>query len=52
MNSLIPILPASFVTMDNGSGIVMSVPAHAPFDMQALIDIKKSKAILFKEILS
>lgn len=41
-DSLIPILPASFVTMDNGSGIVMSVPAHAPFDMQALIDIKKS----------
>ena len=36
-------MPASFVTMDNGSGIVMSVPAHAPFDMQALIDIKKSK---------
>ena len=42
-DSIIPILPASFVTMDNGSGIVMSVPAHAPFDMQALIDIKKSK---------
>ncbi len=41
-DSLIPILPASFVTMDDGSGIVMSVPAHAPFDMQALIDIKNS----------
>ena len=49
-DSLIPILPASFVTMDNGSGIVMSVPAHAPFDMQALIDIKKSKEYLFKNI--
>lgn len=36
----LPVLPASFVTMDDGSGIVMSVPAHAPFDMQALIDFK------------
>ncbi len=41
-NSMIPILPASFVTVDEGSGIVMSVPAHAPFDLQALIDIKKT----------
>jgi len=49
-DSLIPILPASFVTMDNGSGIVMSVPAHAPFDMQALIDIKKSNEYSFKNI--
>ncbi len=45
-DSIIPILPASFVTMDDGSGIVMSVPAHAPFDMQALIDIKKSNDFL------
>src|SRR3954451_10199198 len=49
-DSLIPILPASFVTIDNGSGIVMSVPAHAPFDMQALIDIKKSKEYSFNNI--
>jgi leucyl-tRNA synthetase len=32
-------LPASFVTPDNGSGIVMSVPAHAPFDYLALRDL-------------
>ncbi|MER5175116.1 MAG: leucine--tRNA ligase [Candidatus Nitrosocosmicus sp.] len=49
-NSLIPVLPASFVTMDDGSGIVMSVPAHAPFDMQALYDIKKSNNALIKKI--
>ena len=49
-NSLIPVLPASFVTMDDGSGIVMSVPAHAPFDMQALYDIKKSNNTLIKKI--
>jgi len=37
------ILPASFVTATTGTGIVMSVPAHAPYDFQALDDIKKGK---------
>ena len=32
-------LPASFVRPENGSGIVMSVPAHAPFDYLALRDL-------------
>ncbi len=32
-------LPASFVKAGNGSGIVMSVPAHAPFDYLALKDL-------------
>lgn len=40
-NDEIVILPASFVESDNGTGIVMSVPAHAPFDYQALQDIQK-----------
>lgn len=40
-NRFIPMLPATFVTLDEGSGIVMSVPAHAPFDMQALLDFRK-----------
>jgi leucyl-tRNA synthetase len=40
----IPILPATFVTLDEGSGIVMSVPAHAPFDMQALLDLRKQSS--------
>ena len=40
-NRFIPILPATFVTLEEGSGIVMSVPAHAPFDMQALLDFRK-----------
>ncbi len=35
-------LPASFVRGDNGSGIVMSVPAHAPFDYLALRDLYDS----------
>jgi leucyl-tRNA synthetase len=37
----IPILPAKFVKPDTGTGIVMSVPGHAPYDFQALIDLKK-----------
>ena len=34
------ILPANFVDPANGSGIVMSVPAHAPYDYLALRDLK------------
>lgn len=40
-NKDIPILPAKFVKPDTGTGIVMSVPGHAPYDFQALIDLKK-----------
>ena len=42
-NQSIPIFPASFVKSNTGTGIVMSVPAHAPFDYQALEDLKKSR---------
>jgi len=35
----IEVLPAGFVDPDTGSGIVMSVPAHAPFDYAALKEI-------------
>ena len=37
----IPIYPASFVDPNSGTGIVMSVPAHAPYDYQALEDLEK-----------
>ena len=36
----IPILPADFVEPEMGTGLVMSVPAHAPKDYQALMDLK------------
>jgi leucyl-tRNA synthetase len=36
----VPILPAAFVEPDNGTGLVMSVPGHAPYDYQALSDLK------------
>lgn len=42
-NEPIVMLPASFVESGTGTGIVMSVPAHAPFDYQALEDLKKIK---------
>jgi len=38
------VLPATFVKSENGTGVVMSVPAHAPFDYQALEDLKKESA--------
>jgi leucyl-tRNA synthetase len=37
---VIPILPADFVDPGMGTGLVMSVPAHAPKDYQALMDLK------------
>lgn len=41
----LPIYPASFVEADSGTGFVMSVPAHAPYDYQALEDLKNNIAI-------
>ncbi|HYA33853.1 MAG TPA: leucine--tRNA ligase [Candidatus Bathyarchaeia archaeon] len=41
----VPILPASFVDSDHGTGIVMSVPAHAPYDWAALSDLKLGREV-------
>ena len=38
----VPILPASFVTPDTGTGVVMSVPSHAPYDWMALKDVQQN----------
>ncbi len=38
--NLVPILPGEFVQTGNGTGVVMSVPGHAPYDYQALTDLK------------
>ncbi|MFB6199923.1 MAG: leucine--tRNA ligase [Candidatus Nanohaloarchaea archaeon] len=40
------ILPATFVDPDSGSGVVMSVPAHAPYDWISLQDLKKNSGQL------
>ena len=44
----ITILPAEFVDPDMASGLVMSVPAHAPFDYIALRDLQQAGK--YKEI--
>ncbi len=46
VNRIVTIFPASFVEPKNGTGIVMSVPAHAPYDYQALEDLKKNRVLL------
>ncbi len=38
----IPVLPGFFVKADVGTGIVMSVPSHAPFDYVAIERLKAS----------
>jgi len=38
----VPIFPATFVDTANATGVVMSVPAHAPIDYQALEDLRRS----------
>jgi leucyl-tRNA synthetase len=40
------ILPASFVSADNATGVVYSVPAHAPFDWLALRDLQNNPKLL------
>lgn len=35
----VPLYPAKYVTEDEGTGIVMSVPSHAPYDHIALLDM-------------
>ena len=40
------ILPACFVSPDNATGVVYSVPAHAPFDYLALRDLQNNPELL------
>jgi leucyl-tRNA synthetase len=42
----IPILPAWFVDPELGTGIVMSVPAHAPYDYIALAELQSRVELL------
>ncbi len=45
-NRSVTMFPADFVEPADGTGIVMSVPAHAPYDYQALEDLKQNKSPL------
>jgi len=47
-NKKVPVLPASFVDGDVGTGVVYSVPASAPFDFLGLRDLQR--ASLYKSI--
>jgi len=40
LNREVPILPGDFADPNVATGIVMSVPAHAPYDYVSLIDSK------------
>jgi leucyl-tRNA synthetase len=44
----IPIFPAEFVDPGSATGIVMSVPAHAPYDYAALTDLKEDRDMIEK----
>lgn len=44
----IPILPGNFVDADIATGVVMSVPAHAPFDWITLEELKKTNSEIKK----
>ncbi len=47
-NEKIYILPAEFVDPQNATGVVMSVPGHAPYDYVALENIKGEAAKLMR----
>ena len=42
----IPILPGDFVDTSTATGVVYSVPAHAPYDYIALMDLQKDKGLI------
>ncbi|HEV8289349.1 MAG TPA: leucine--tRNA ligase [Candidatus Norongarragalinales archaeon] len=42
-NSQVLILPAEFVDQTHATGLVMSVPAHAPYDYVALRDLQENE---------
>ncbi|MCX6771846.1 MAG: leucine--tRNA ligase [Candidatus Micrarchaeota archaeon] len=48
----LPIFPATFVDPKHGTGVVMSVPAHAPLDYLALRDAGLDGRIKLKQVLA
>ncbi|NHJ39409.1 MAG: leucine--tRNA ligase [Asgard group archaeon] len=48
----VKILPATFVKVDHTTGVVMSVPSHAPYDYVALRDIWNNPKLLTKYALA
>lgn len=48
LNRELLILPGTFVNTENASGLVYSVPAHAPLDWLALRDVQRNPSIVEK----
>ncbi|MDE1853135.1 MAG: leucine--tRNA ligase [Thaumarchaeota archaeon] len=46
----LPILPAKFVDDSLATGVVYSVPAHAPYDLMALRDIQEGRAQVARQV--
>jgi leucyl-tRNA synthetase len=46
----LPILPSSFVDTELATGVVYSVPAHAPYDYIGLVEIQSGRLKVAKEI--
>ncbi len=46
----LPILPAKFVDDSLATGVVYSVPAHAPYDLMALRDIQEGRVQVGRQI--
>jgi leucyl-tRNA synthetase len=44
----IPVYPATFVDTDHATGIVYSVPGHAPYDYAAIADLQKDEETIAK----
>ena len=49
---ILPLFFASFVDPAHGTGVVMSVPAHAPYDFLALRDAGKLSSVPLKQVLA
>jgi leucyl-tRNA synthetase len=45
-NNDVPILPGTFVDPEVATGVVMSVPAHAPYDWIAVVDLQRDNKLL------
>ncbi|MBI4894778.1 MAG: leucine--tRNA ligase [Candidatus Aenigmarchaeota archaeon] len=41
----VPVFPAGFVDPDTATGVVMSVPSHAPYDWMGLHDLKQDMGL-------
>ncbi len=46
----LPVLPGEFVDGSLGTGVVYSVPAHAPYDLMALRDIQEGRVPVGRQV--